>query len=201
MAYVFSFNSINKSQLAFLSHLVTQKTALIIGGGTGYFLQKLLIQNAGIHITYVDVSAKMIAYSRKRIEENCPKDLDRVNFICAAVEDLDYKTYDVIVCNYILDLFDNAAVKVLAEKFKKNLNPEGLLYVTDFHIAPSKGFLKWSTEMGLKILYAFFRYTTELKTKELPKTDSILKEQGFFILESKSYLSGILMCRLYKVNG
>lgn len=200
MACIFSFNRINKSQLAFLSHLSTQKTALILGGGTGYFLQKMLEQNKTIHITYVDVSAKMIAYSKKRVEENCPNTLYRVTFICAAVEDLEWQTYDVIVCNYILDLYNNAGLEVLAKKFKHNLNAEGFLYVTDFHIQETNGLLKWCTQMGLKALYTFFRYATQLRTKQLPEIDRLLTEQGFFISDSKSYLSGILMCRLYKMN-
>lgn len=200
MACFFSFDRINKSQLAFLSPLSTQKTALILGGGTGYFLQQLLKQNTSIQVTYVDVSPKMIAYSRKRIQKNRPQDIERVSFICAAVEDLDWQSYDLIVCNYILDLFDNATVEKLAKKFKHNLNPEGFLYVTDFQIPENNKFLKWSTTLGLKILYKFFGYTTQLHTKQLPEIDRLLKEQGFSISESKSFLCGILMCQLYTIE-
>jgi ubiquinone/menaquinone biosynthesis C-methylase UbiE len=199
IACVFSFNKINKSQLALLSHLDNQKTALILGGGTGYFLHKMLEQNKTIQITYVDVSAKMIAHSKKRIEKNCPNTLNRVTFICKAIEDLDWQTYDVIVCNYILDLFDDAGVQPLAKKFHQHLNPQGLLYVTDFQIPETNALLKWFTKTGLKILSTFFRYTTELRTKQLPEIDKLLKEQGFSVLDSKSYLSGILMCRIYTI--
>lgn len=72
MACVFSLNRINTSQLAFLSHLSTQKSDLLLGGGTGHFLQKLLKQNEDIQITHVEISAKMIAYAKKRIEKNKP---------------------------------------------------------------------------------------------------------------------------------
>lgn len=197
----FSFNRINKSQLAFLSHLSTQDTALILGGGTGYFLQKVLEQNQEIHITYVDVSAKMIELAKKRIEMNRAEDLIRVSFICKSAEDFEWTTYDFIICNYFLDLFDDTFVKVLAEKFKKHLNPQGLLYVTDFHIPKANGFLKWCTKMGLKVLYAFFRWAANLSTNQLPEMERILKEQGFFVSDSKYYLRGILMCCLYKMDN
>lgn len=200
MAGVFSLNRINISQLAFLSHLSTQKTALLLGGGTGHFLQKLLEQNKDIQITYVEVSAKMIAYARKRIEKNKPDALHRVTFICAAAEDIEWQTYDVIVCNYLLDLFDNDFVQGLAETFKKNLNKQGLLYITDFHIPETNGFLKWSTETGMKVLYSFFRWATQIDAKKLPETERILKEQHFYVSNSKGYFLGILMCRLYTLE-
>jgi ubiquinone/menaquinone biosynthesis C-methylase UbiE len=198
---VSSFNRINKSQLAFLSHLSTQKTALVLGGGTGYFLQKVLEQNEVIHITYVDASAKMIEYAKKRIEKNRAEDLIRVAFICKSVDDFEWRTYDLIICNYFLDLFDNAFVKMLAEKFKKHLNAEGLLYVTDFLIPEANVFLKWCTKMGLKVLYAFFRWIANLSTNQLPEIERLLKDQGFFVSDSKYYLSRILMCRLYKTDN
>jgi ubiquinone/menaquinone biosynthesis C-methylase UbiE len=198
---VCSLNRINISQLAFLSQLSTQNNALILGGGTGYFLQKVLEKNESIHITYVDVSAKMIAYAKKRIEKNRPEAVHRVTFICAGVEDLDWKSYDVIVCNFILDLFDNSYVQVLAEKFKNHLNPKGLLYVTDFHISEINELLKCCTQIGLKVLYKLFRWTTQLSTKHLPEIDKLLKQQGFSIVHSKYFLSGILMCRLYTIEN
>jgi len=196
-----SFDRINKSQLAFLSHLSSQKAGLILGGGTGYFLQKVLDQNEEIHITYVDASAKMIEYSKKRIEKNRPNDLHRVTFICSGVEDLQWHTYDLIICNYILDLFDNAFVEILAEKFKKHLSVNGLLYVTDFNISETNGFMKRGTQIGLKVLYALFRWTTQLQTKQLPETEKLLKEQGFSITNSKYFLNGILACHIYKINS
>jgi len=194
-----SFNRINKSQLAFLSHLSTQKTGLILGGGTGYFLQKVLDQNKEIHITYVDASAKMIELAKKRIKEKRPNSLHRVTFTCLGAEDFEWQTYDLIVCNYFLDLFDNAFVQMMAEKFKQNLNTKGLLYVTDFNISETNGFIKWSTQMGLKVLYLLFRWTTQLQTKQLPETEILLKEQCFSSTHSKYYLNGILACRLYKI--
>ncbi|MGQ7945910.1 class I SAM-dependent methyltransferase [Flavobacterium sp. WC2509] len=195
-----SFDRINKSQLAFLSHLSTQKTALILGGGTGFFLQKVLEQNEEINITYVDASPKMIMYAKKRIEKNMPNSLKRVTFICAGVEDFEWQFFDVIVCNYLLDLFDNAYVQVLAEKFKDNLNSEGLLYITDFQISKTNSLLKWGTQIGLKVLYSFFRWTTCLNTKQLPEIERILSEQRFYLLDSENYLGGILVCSLFKLK-
>ncbi len=199
IAYIFSFNNINKSQLAFLSKLSMQKSCLILGGGTGYFLQKVLEQNDTIHITYVDASVKMIEYAKERIQKKMPQAFHRITFICKSVEDFDWKMYDVIICNYFLDLFDDAYVKILAARFKQQLNQQGLLYVTDFHISETNVLLKWSTQAGLKILYTAFCVVTKMRTEKLPAIQNNLQEQGFSVICSKHYLKGILQCSIFKI--
>ena len=197
IAGLFSFNQINKSQLAFVSHLSTQATCLILGGGSGYFLQKLLEENETIHVTYVDASVKMIASAQKRIAKNLPDELHRVTFICKLVEDFEFDSYDVIVCNYFLDLFDDVYVTQLIKQFKQYLNKDGLLYITDFSLS-EKGFMHWSGKVGLKILYLFFKWTTNLPTQNLPAIDAIVKQKGFYILNVKSFFKGLLKCTIYK---
>lgn len=192
-----SFNQINKSQLAFLSQLSTYATCLILGGGTGCFLHKLLEENKTIQVTYVDASEKMIALAKKRISKNLPNELHRVTFICKCVEDVELESYNVIVCNYFLDLFDDAYVSELILRFKKHMNKDGVLYITDFSI-PEKGLMHWSTKVGLKMLYLFFRCTTNLSTQKIPAIDTIVKENGFYILHTKSFFKGILKCTVYK---
>jgi len=201
MAQVLSFNRINKSQLAFLSQLSTQSTCLILGGGTGYFLQKLLEQNKTIQITYVDASAKMIAAAKKRITKTLPNELHRVHFICKDVAAVAFDIYDVIVCNYFLDVFDDAYVNRLLEQFKKHLNAERLLYITDFTISAAKGLMQWSTKAGLKMLYRFFKWTTALPANQLPNIETIVLQHNFVLLQSETFFKGVLKCSLYKHVG
>jgi ubiquinone/menaquinone biosynthesis C-methylase UbiE len=197
MTQIISFNQINKSQLAFLSHLSTQSTCLIFGGGTGYFLQKLVEKNKTIHVTYVDASLKMIKFAKKRIQKNVPDALHRVTFMCEDVQQFKFDSYDIIVCNYFLDLFDDAYVKLLVERFKQHLNNDGLLYITDFSI-PVKGIMQWSTKAGLKILYWFFTCTTGLSANKLPNIESIVLQQKFVLQQSATFFKGVLKCSLYK---
>ena len=197
LARIASLNQINKSQLTFLSHLSTQSQCLILGGGTGHFLQKLLEENKTIHVTYVDASVKMIESAQKRIAKNLPNELHRIIIISACVEDFIFENYDLIICNYFLDLFDDAYVTLLIERFKQHLNKDALLYITDFTI-PEKGFIHWSTNAGLKILYKFFKWTTNLPTQKLPAIDTIVRGKGFCVLNTESFLKGILKCTVYK---
>lgn len=193
-----SLNYINKSQNTFISELSSNKKGLILGGGTGYFLQKLLEQNQQIEVTYIDFSSKMIEYAKKRISKNNPNDLHRVTFICKAVELTEFKEYDLIVCNYFLDMFNNEYVTLLSQRIRKSLIIGGYLYVTDFTIPQKNKIFQWSTQTGLKLLYYFFKCTTQLKTNKLPEINTILKHEGFTITRTKEFLHGILRCRLYR---
>lgn len=197
LARIASFNQINKSQLAFLSHLTTQSQCLILGGGTGYFLQKLVEENKTIYVTYVEASKKMIVLAQKRIHKNIPDASHRITFICKRVEDFEFGKYDVLVCNYFLDLFDDVYVTLLIEQFKQHLNKDALLYITDFSI-PEKGLMHWSTKVGVKVLYKFFKWTTHLQTQKLPAIEKVVSENEFCVSQSKSFFKGILKCTVYK---
>lgn len=201
MACIASFNQINKSQLAFLAHLSNQATCLILGGGTGYFLQKLVETNKTIHVTYVEASEKMIALTQKRIKKKNPDALHRITFICKRVEDFEFDKYDVIVCNYFLDLFDDTVVETFATKFKQKLNQGGVLYVTDFTFQNDNHFIQRCTKIGLKVLYSFFRWTTSISVNKLPQIEKNIMTQNFTLLYSKKHLRGILTCWLYKIDG
>jgi ubiquinone/menaquinone biosynthesis C-methylase UbiE len=199
LAAVMSFNQINKSQLAFLSQLKTQSTCLILGGGTGLFLQRLLEENKSIQVTYVDASAEMIRCAKKRIVA-ASDHVARVTFINEPVENFSFETYDVIVCNYFLDLFEQDYVETLIGKFKESLVPNGMLYVTDFNFPNTKYTSGWLMNIGLKALYVFFKWTTSLETKSIVHFDALILKGSFEIIHSKNFLYEILSCKTYKLQ-
>ena len=193
-ARVLSFNQINKSQLAFLSHLKTQSTCLILGGGTGLFLHRLLEENKTIHITYVDASAEMIRYAKKRIAGS-DDSLARLTFVHEPVENFVFARYDVIVCNYFLDLFDENYVESLLVRFSESLNSNGVLYVVDFNFPNAKRTSGWLMNTGLKMLYVFFRWTTSLETKSIVHFDALILKGSFETIHSKNFLYRITVIR------
>jgi hypothetical protein len=103
----------------------------------------------------------------------------------------------VIVCNYFLDLFDEPYIETLLQRFKQHLNKDALLYITDFSI-PEKGLMHWTTKAGLKMLYAFFGWATNLPTQKLSAIDKIVRGKDFYVLHTKYFLKGILKCTVYK---
>jgi spermidine synthase len=55
------------AQVAFLSSIPKNAKVLIIGGGTGWILEEITrLYPSGLTITYVEISANMMALSQKR---------------------------------------------------------------------------------------------------------------------------------------
>ena len=76
--------AIIRSQVYLLGHIPAGSRVLIAGGGTGWILEELArLQPSGLKITYVEISAKMMALSRKRNAGN-----NEVIFINEAVENV-----------------------------------------------------------------------------------------------------------------
>lgn len=198
MAAFASFNQINKSQFAFISQISTQSTCLILGGGTGYFLQRLLATHKTIQITYVDASEKMIEYSKRRILKHQPEDLHRISFVCADVADFKFETYDVIVCNYFLDLFEEKFIQILLMQFHTALSEGGILYVTDFVLYTSQSVQSYVSKINLWVLFHFFSFATNLQTKKLVDLEQQILLTRFKITIRKKFLGGMLQSIILK---
>ncbi|HWV71292.1 MAG TPA: hypothetical protein VN040_06240, partial [Pseudosphingobacterium sp.] len=72
-----------KAQVELLKHIQPKSTILIVGGGSGWILEELSnLYPEGLVIHYVEISAKMLARSRKRDYKK-----NEVLFFRAAMED------------------------------------------------------------------------------------------------------------------
>ena len=198
-ARIFFFNKINKSQVALLPFLPDFKSCLILGGGSGYFLQQILSQHKTARFVYVDLSDQMIQMAKNRIKRRFPEELHRIEFRCASVEDVKNESFDLIVCNYFLDLFPDVEVDLLLKRFYlETLNTKGYLYFTDFAIPESHWVVKKMTEVLLKMLYYIFRITTSIRSTQLPDFSLLFKKNNFDVLHADSFSGGIMISAIYK---
>src|SRR4051812_25234860 len=70
--------SIQDAQRCFLNQLSDKRNILILGGGTGWILEEVILKNSACDIWYVEASSKMIELSQRKL----PKDYaSRVHFI------------------------------------------------------------------------------------------------------------------------
>jgi ubiquinone/menaquinone biosynthesis C-methylase UbiE len=85
---------IEQAQVCMLEYVPSGSSILIVGGGTGWILEKLSDQYPhGLQIDYVEISAEMIVLSEKRNHKE-----NVVNFINKPIEEfISDKSYDVII--------------------------------------------------------------------------------------------------------
>ena len=199
VAKFFFMNRINKSQTALIPCLSDFTSCLILGGGSGYFLQKLLTHTKNGHITYVDLSDNMIDRTRRRIQKYLPEALVRITFVCASIADIKNEPYDLIVCNYFLDVFSEDEVNDILDRFYTTLlASNGYIYITDFAIPESDWLLRKISLLILRMLYFIFRIMTFIRSNQLPDFNKLFQKNNFVSLHSRKFLGGMMVSSIYK---
>lgn len=150
--------SIVNSQTWFLNQVPPKAKVLMLGGGTGWLLEKLIKQNPSCTVWYVEVSAKMIKKTSDRLLS------DRVNLIHGTEEDISAAvTFDVVITNFYLDLFSEAKLERVIHQVSNQTDSSSRWLATDF----VNGKVWWQRWM-LKIMYIFFRSACDIEAKRLP---------------------------------
>ena len=103
--------AIIRSQVYLLKYIPAGANILIVGGGTGWILEEITkIHPSGLKIIYVEISAKMMALSRKRNIGN-----NEVSYINESIENVPGPVnYNVVVTPF---LFDNFTEQTLDKVF------------------------------------------------------------------------------------
>lgn len=174
--------SLIESQTYFFSEVKESETVLILGGGTGKLLEALP-KCKQVH--FLDLSEKMIDHAKKRDSKTT------VNFILADFLDHDFEsTYDVIICPFFLDCFDEKNLKRVLGKVKALLNQDGRLIVTDFQKTKRNGFL-------LKGMHLFFRVFTSLQSRDIKNIHLEIVLVGFNSSKKTFFHQNMIFSRLY----
>lgn len=158
---------LEQAQLEFVSKISEGSRVLILGGGTGWFLEKLVDFQPNLQIDYVEASEKMIALSQQR---NLP---GQIRFIHGTQEDIPETHYDVIITHFFLDVFTQEKLRAVIKQLKNALASDGLWLCTDFRKTgkPFHAFLLW-------FMHRFFRITTKLQAREIQDFQDLLTEEG-----------------------
>ena len=179
--------AIAKSQLQYLKLLGERSHVLVLGGGTGWWMNDFLQANPNTRITFIDASQKMI-----RIAESGLHVKDRVDFINGTHQNVPNKKYDAVVLFYFLDLFTNEELPQLTQLINNKITIGGLWLVSDF-----VNHRPWHNAL-LKIMYIFFKGVAGLKTQSLPEWQVHLRNQGLIQSEHTTFYNGFIYSSVYK---
>jgi len=189
-------SSLIKAQSLFLNYVKPKSSILIVGGGTGRILEYLAREHAsGLVITYVEISAKMIAAARKRDWKQ-----NQVYFVHQAVEDFGSPVqYDVILTAFLFDNFTERKILQTFPRLDRMLNPGGYWFFADFIYNKGKGRL-WQ-KILLNLMYKFFRLTCHIEARVLINMENIFYGNGYQIIFVKKYYAGFIKSIVYKKNS
>ena len=169
------------SQTHFLHQIPAGAEVLILGGGTGWLLEKISEQNKSCKILYVDLSAEMIRRARSR------KTLDEVQFIQGTAQDIPKTlTFDVIITNFYLDLFSDQNLNSNLRHIQTRCKPQTLWFVSEF--VETK---RWHTWL-LKLMYLFFKVACGIEGSGLPRWREALQAMGWRTRDQRFLFGGFI---------
>ena len=186
---VFGWALIN-AQVYLLKYIPPNTHILIAGGGTGWILEEITrIHPAGLHITYVEISAKMLARSKKRnYAENS------VNFINQPVERIDTNhQFDIILTAFLFDNFSAKTTQKVFGHLTPLLKKEGLWLNTDFQLTG-----KWWQNVLTRSMLLFFKVLCKIESRVLPDIEKSFEINGYKATHHKTFFNGFISSNVYQ---
>ena len=180
----FLFGSkLQEMRCVYLDELAHRRDILLIGEGTGLFLERLLQVNPKANVTVVEQSAEMMERSRNRVAE---KDSSRATFHKVALQEFDsVKRFDAVCTFFFCDCFEQSQLRAMLPTLSKYTKGESLWIDVDFFEIHEGGpSTKWWHFILIRILYGFFGLATGIEAREVVEIEPLAKQNGFFVTAS-----------------
>ena len=178
------------AQVYLLNHIPKNSNILIVGGGTGWILEKLAkIHPSGLTITYVEVAPRMMALSQKRDTGN-----NWMVFINDAVEKVELRSdNDVVITPFLLDNFTEDNLDKLFNHMHRSLKKGGLWLNASFQL---KG--KWWQGILVKTMFVFFKVVCGIEASKLPRIAKCFEKNGYKLIHQQNFYSGFIGSKVYR---
>jgi len=189
---VFGQAEIN-AQVEMLGYLAAGSRMLIVGGGTGWVLEKIAaVQSSGLRITYVESSARMMERSRKR---NCGQ--NSVEFLQLPIEEFVTEApFDCILTGFLFDNFSAGKARTIVRQLDEVLCEGGHWLYADFYLPKGKRKL-WKAFL-LKAMYIAARIICKVEASKLPDMERIFGEAGYAAVYSSFHYSEFIQSVVYR---
>jgi len=189
--------AIRRSQVALLPHLAGARSAIVIGGGTGWFLLELLRRTNISQILYVEKSQRMLRRSRMLVKRKMPEAAARVEFRLGTEASLAESdgAFDVIVTNFFLDIFNDDNCVAVAQALDQCLVSDGRWLFVDFH-TPPPGPARWFATVLFKVMFTFFNVLSHMESRRPPRYSAAFARLGLSPLVSRGFYANIIRAQL-----
>ena len=187
---------IRNSQTWLLPFIPENATILLIGGGTGWLLTKILRRTQASKIVYLEASGKMLERSKKRYALGPKNSRTNVEFRLGTESQLAEKeNFDIIITPFLLDLFLPENLQELMAKLFAHLKPDGLWLIADFE--PENAIRFWQKSL-LNIMVQFFKVTANLQSNELPDLNAAFARFPLKFLQKTHFYHKLIFAAAYQ---
>jgi ubiquinone/menaquinone biosynthesis C-methylase UbiE len=186
---------LERTRFCFLERLVDCENILVLGEGDGRCLERIAALAPSARIHCVDASRSMLARAASRLPAETQT---RVTFQHADVLTTSFQPahYDAVVTLFFLDCFTTEQVDAIVRLVHPALRSGASWLFADFSV-PASGLSRWRARAWLALLYAFFRWQTQLTARSLPPSEELLRARGFRCAAERSFDHGLLRSAVY----
>ncbi|HEX8039403.1 MAG TPA: class I SAM-dependent methyltransferase [Chryseosolibacter sp.] len=183
--------AIYNSQISFTARIPSGAKILIVGGGSGAILPRLMSTNPDCSICYVDASSEMLALAADRVSA---EQKSGISFIHGTEHDIpEGIEFEAVITNFFLDLFPEEDVAFVCAKLFQRLRQGGLWLVSDFVDGG-----EWWQRCLLWTMYRFFTVTGTVAASRLPAWQHHLEAAGLLETASRSFYGGFIRSVVYE---
>lgn len=197
MERVLAGTRLQRCRTAWIGELAGARRLLIAGVGHGPALAVVLWRHPQLHVTCVDASARMLAVARRRARR-AGLDMTRLEFVHAALPGWQPPAgaFDAIATHFFLDCFTPEQLGPVVATLARAAAPDVRWIVSDFTLPP-RGPARWRALAVHRLMYVFFRITTQLAARRVTPPDPILAAHGFRLLRRQTHDWGLLHADLW----
>ncbi|HEX4230965.1 MAG TPA: class I SAM-dependent methyltransferase [Bryobacteraceae bacterium] len=188
--------TLQRRRCEFLDVIGDARTALIIGDGDGRFLAELHKRYPKLEVDSIDVSARMLSLAQRRVAS------PRISFfkVDARYVRFPRDEYDVIVTHFFLDCLSEADTQALITRVSAVAVKDARWIVSEFRM-PARGWPAFHAALWLSTMYFFFRLTTGLSTRRLPRYHDSMASHGFILEREVTERFGLVASEFWTCHG
>jgi ubiquinone/menaquinone biosynthesis C-methylase UbiE len=187
-------HALQRARTRWLRAITKPRKALILGEGNGRFICELFKVHPHLEIDCVDASAAMLELVKARVGANVPGNVRLIQR--DILEWTPAGSYDLIVTHFVLDCFEADEIETVVKKLANAATRDATWLLADFTL-PERGLARMHAKIWLRAMYAFFRFTAGLRTRELVDPTGEVSARGFVCRARAISRFGILKSEMW----
>lgn len=187
---------LRSGRLACLPELCNRQNLLLLGEGNGRFLRHLLEQNPSARVTVVEISQRMIASARRKLDAN---QRARVQWHCQSALDATFAadSFDAVVTHYFFDLFAPAEQTQILHHGLRALRSGGIWQDTEFLPAADTRLTDLRNRALLALSYRFLALFCDFPARTLHCPSVLFHGAGLLLAQERIH-RGQIAARIWQ---
>ena len=189
-----------QAQQVLLSFIKEHAKVLVVGGGSGWLLEQMLLTRKSLEIVYIDASPNMIRLAQERTAHHIKRSSCTVDFRIGNEQAiLPGEQFDIIFTPFVLDLFPAQRLTQLMARLENALREKGQWLFADFWPVQQPAPV-WQ-RLLLKTMYVFFKAVSGVKATQLPDFRHHFGKLKLHEKFTADFYKGMIQAKVFSRSG